>query len=209
MTTDDYSLNKILNKILNKNYSYLDKSYDYYVKYFTDINDTGEVKCYFHQIYFDKKYKNNFCDNICNILIRSKFQNQTNSLKFFFMLYQCINLKFINIEFFSKKKYILINLYYKNIIISIQIYRTQYFKIYFYYCKKTHNLDKILPSSKYDGKINFNNDNSIIGIETEFSKNLLWYKRLLILWMRSDYAKPNLLNLIPEDVSRYIISQYL
>jgi ankyrin repeat protein len=40
-------------------------------------------------------------------------------------------------------------------------------------------------------------------------KEIFWRERGLSVWMASDYAPPNLLKSIPEDVARYITSMYL
>jgi hypothetical protein len=34
----------------------------------------------------------------------------------------------------------------------------------------------------------------------------LWRKRVPAVWMASDFASPNVLNQVPEDVARWIIS---
>jgi ankyrin repeat protein len=46
-------------------------------------------------------------------------------------------------------------------------------------------------------------------IKTLFEQEKRWQKRRIALWMASDYAPPNLLKSIPEDVARYITLLYL
>jgi ankyrin repeat protein len=46
-------------------------------------------------------------------------------------------------------------------------------------------------------------------IKTIFKNEELWWNRILALWLASEHAPPNLLQRMPGDVARYIISQYL
>ena len=128
-------------------------------------------------------------------------------LYLFFMFYQCINLKFNHIWYNGECSQIILSYNHSCINIIIHYIDSNNFK-YIIYCDMSSNAIQqqyiITTSDVYNIY-----SNEIIEIKSEFTKHVTWYKRLLPLYMSSDYASPNLLNRIPEDVSRYIISQYL
>ena len=59
--------------------------------------------------------------------------------------------------------------------------------------------------------INYNDDGSYKDYYIRSKKEVLWEQRKTLLWLASDQSpnKKSLFYKIPQDVSRYIISQYL
>ena len=171
-----------------------------------DINNSDEE-------FFDYKqqaeitYKQKFIDRINNDIntfdVYNIYCHDYELLYTFFMLYQCINLKYNDITSYSSYKIIEINYIHNNICISIQfIGRGKFNYVIYYNALKKNELS--ITSADYDV---YSDD--ILILKTEFCKSITWYKRVLAFYMMSDFASSNLLNLIPEDVGRYIISQYL
>ena len=146
-------------------------------------------------------------------------------LEIFFMLYQCINLNYSTIIFYDYNH--LIEIKYKQICINIKFFGSSIYKYiisynlcegncdcdsyydFYYNCGYCADFVKKKISMTSDCYNICSDDTLNLKIKSDFTKHVTWYKRLLPLYMSSDYASPNLLNLIPEDVSRYIISQYL
>ena len=172
----------------------LKTSFDEYNNNFIDIN------------FVDNK-KNKFIKFITSTINTTYLGYSRKFVHLFFMLYKCIGLQF---EYISNKTDIVsisfatIKLKYKIMSVLIEIYRTAYYCEICYYI---NNKNKIIYY--FNESINFENEESIIKVKNEFSNSITWCKRLLPLYMSSDYASSNLLNRIPEDVSRYIISQFL
>ena len=195
----------------------LQKYIDDYYKLF-DINHSDKI--YLDLIYFvETTAKQQFIHKIKVFYSHYSYDIDNPLSEKFFMLYQCINLKYCTMLFYDYAQ--LIEIKYKQICIIIKfISRDKYKYIisynfcdsyynFYFNCDYCDNFVKKRISMTSDDYNVFSDDALNLKIKSDFTKHVTWYKRLLPLWMSSDYAPPNLLNLIPEDVSRYIISQYL